>query len=127
MTVTPDGTSRPSSRRAASLPNPSSCSHALPTPATRICVSNSGLKLHLVGTEEQVAADVADDVLARDVVDGHVELHTAVVVDVGGLERRAPAAHQMVLRVATRAGAQQHRVAGMVGDAVDGRRGLALL
>src|SRR3954447_4819825 len=122
MTVTPDGTSRPSSRRAASLPNPSSCIHALPTPATRICFSNSGLKLHLVGTEEQVAADVAHDVLAGDVVDGHAELHAAVEVHVDALDGCAPAAHEMVLGVAARAGAKQHGVAGVVGDPVD-RRG----
>ena len=39
----PDGTPRASRRRAHSPPNASSCSQALPTPATRICFSNSGI------------------------------------------------------------------------------------
>src|SRR3954468_15077804 len=88
MTVPPDGSSRASSRRAASEPKPSSCIHALPTPATRICFSNSGGMLHLVGPEEQVAADVAHDVLAGHVVDGDAELDAPVEVDVDALDRR---------------------------------------
>ena len=39
--------------------------------------------LHLGGLEVQVPADVAHEVLAGVVVDGHAEVHVVVVVDVG--------------------------------------------
>src|SRR4051812_23858140 len=111
MTVTPEGTPCFSIRRATSPPNASSCSHALPTPATRICFSISGgltsRHLHLVGPEVQVATDVAHDVLAGVVVDGHTQVDLVLVVDVDALDRRHPAGQQVVLRVATFVGAQQ--------------------
>src|SRR3954464_1877307 len=84
ITLTPLGISRASSRCATTEPKPSSSIHALPTPATRICFSNSG-NLNLAGLEVQVAADVAHHVLAGDVIDGDGEVHCAVVVVIDAL------------------------------------------
>src|SRR3954447_21546909 len=126
ITVTPAGSSRASSRLTTSGPKPSSCIQALPTPATRICFWKSGTP-RLVGSEEQVAPDVAHDVLAGHIVDRDAELHVAVEVDVDALDRRAAPLHEMVLRVASRSGPEHHRVPRPVGDAVHGRLTLALL
>ncbi len=82
---------RASSRRATSPPNASSCSQALPTPATRICFSRrarSRQDLHLGGLEVQVAADVAHQLAAGVVVDRDAEMHGVVVVDVDALDGR---------------------------------------
>ena len=62
--------------------------------------------LHLVGLEVQVPADVAHQLLAGVVVDGHAQVHVVVVVDVDPLDRRAAAREQVVLRVAAGAGPQ---------------------
>src|SRR3954452_11507185 len=132
MTVTPDGTPRFSRRRAHSPPNASSCSQALPTPATRICFSNcrsSGVMgadpLHLGGLEVQVPADVAHDVLAGVVVHGHADVDLLVVVDEDPLDRRAVALEQVVLRVAVRVWAQDDVAAAREAPAVDDDRLLA--
>src|SRR3954447_5265386 len=125
ITFTPLGISRPSSRCATTDPKPSSSIHALPTPATRICFSNSG-NLDLARLEVQVAADVAHDVLAGDVVDGDRQVHGAVVVVIDPLDGRPPPRHEVVLRRRVDGRPQDDGVAAAVDHAVDLGRRLAL-
>ena len=111
-TETPEGSSRSSSRLRDRPPKPSSRIQALPTPATRICFSSS--RAHCghstsTGREEEEAADLAHQLLARVVVDRDAEVDAAVVVEVDALDRRRPPVEHAVVGVAVALGPQHDR------------------
>src|SRR5579884_143332 len=124
MISTPSGSSRSCSALTTSPPKPSSRSQALPTPATRMLRSRSPLivdHLHLVGKEEQEPSTLAQQLLARVVVNRQRQMGSAVVVGEDALDGRRPALEHPGMHVGLVPRADDHASAAAEPDLVHHR------